>query len=322
MTTDKNLQFARTAFVLTCFFSFSTISISGQNIVDRIDSLMNSYSRNGVFSGAVLAAKKGNIIYKKAFGLADNDWNIPNTPDTKFKIASLSKPFTALLVLQLAEAGKLNLNATISDYILDYKGKFGDSITIDQLLTHTSGIISNLDPAEESIQEKLYHDLRDMARYSESADLCFKPGTGFRYSNLAYNILALIVEKVTGKRFEEVMKQNIFDRAGLYNTCQFQNERIESKLAKGYEYKLLTGLQNAAYYDGSFAVGPGGLISTVEDLFLFDKALYSDILISEDYITKIFTPYSNGHYGYGWFVNFRKVNSNGDSILVADHSEH
>ena len=281
---------------------------------------MTGYHRNGVFNGTVLVADKGEIIYKKAFGVADRDWNIPNTTDTKFKIASISKPFTALIILQLSEAGKLDLNGTISDYIPDYKGKSGDSITIHQLLTHTSGILTSLDPETEAIQERLYHDLRDMVKYAETSELYFKPGTGFRYSNIAYNILAYIIEKVTGKSFEAVLKENISDPAGMINTRHFRNATIESKMARGYEYKLLTGYENASIYDDSYPLGPGSLISTIEDLYLFDRALYSDKLISEDYKAKIFVPASKGNYGYGWFINRRKINSGKDSILIADHS--
>jgi len=179
--------------------SVNMFSLSGQNPAEKIDTLVETYYQNGEFNGVVLVAKKGEIIYEKAFGYADREWDIPNTIDTKFRIASISKPFTALLVLQLAESGKINLNGTITDYIPDYKGKLGDSITIHQLLTHTSGILTSLAPAEENVQERLYHNLREMISFAESADLYFRPGKGFRYSNLSYNILAFIIEKITGK---------------------------------------------------------------------------------------------------------------------------
>jgi len=307
-------------YLILTLFPFIIPSVSGQGTDVKIDSLVKRYYENGVFNGTVLVAKKREIIYMKAFGTADRNWNIPNTIDTKFKIASISKPFTALLILQLAEAGKLNLNGTIIDYIPDYKGSLGDSITIHQLLTHTSGIKTSLDPKDEAIQERLYHSLRDMVKYAESADLYFKPGSAFRYSNLAYNILALIIEKVTGKVYSRVLEENITTPARLSNTRQFENARIENKLARGYEYKLLTGLENAPDYDASYSVGPGSLISTVEDLYLFDQALYSGILISENYKARIFEPASKGKYGYGWFIARKKINSGNDSILVAEHS--
>src|SRR5512135_2789264 len=114
---------------------------TSQDTAVKIDRLMTAYYNNGAFNGVVLAAKNGRIIYEKAFGYADREWNIPNTVDTRFRIASLSKSFTALLVLKLYEQGKIDLNGTIKDYIPDYGGKAGDTITIHQLLTHTSGIL-------------------------------------------------------------------------------------------------------------------------------------------------------------------------------------
>jgi len=313
MAIRKSILFILAGFV-TCLPGYS------QEISDKIDQLINSYYQNGIFNGAVLVSQKGKVIYKKAFGLADREWNIPNTADTKFRIASISKPFTALLILQLAEEGKISLKGTIKEYIPDYKGKQGDSITIHQLLTHTSGVLTSLDPAEEAIQERLYHDLRDMISYTESADLYFKPGTGFRYSNHGYYILAYIVEKVTGKQFKAVLEERILKPLDMLNTRQSNQSRIENKLARGYEYKLLLGYENASGFDDSYTVGAGGLISTVEDLYRFDQALYSDKLISKDFKTKVFYPASNGKYGYGWFINRKKVPSRSDSILVADHS--
>ena len=113
----------------------------GQEISEKIDQLINSYYQNGIFNGAVLVSQKGKIIYKKAFGIADRDWNIPNTTDTKFKIASLSKAFTALAMMQMVSEGEISLNGKIKEYIPDYiRTIWATAITIHQLLTHTSGI--------------------------------------------------------------------------------------------------------------------------------------------------------------------------------------
>jgi tetratricopeptide (TPR) repeat protein len=128
------------------------------------------------------------------------------------------------------------------------------------------------------------------------------------------------VEQVTGKQYSDLLTEKILKPAGMFDTRQGDNIRIEQNLARGYEYKLLRGYENATSFDDSYTVGPGGLISTLEDLYLFDRVLDSDLLISEYYRTKIFTPASNGNYGYGWFINKKKIFSGSDSILVADHS--
>ena len=291
-----------------------------QSTIENIDRLINAYYLNGVFNGAVLVSSKGKIIFKKACGIADREWDIPVTVDSKFFIASLSKSFTAMLILQLVDKGKIGLNGSIKEYCPDYQGKYGDSITIHQLLTHTSGIRSNLDPEEEAVQERLPHSLREMVKYVESSDLLFKPGSGFSYSNLGYNILAYIIEQVSGKSYEIALKEDILDPAGMDNTSQFNNDRIEKKLVRGYEYKLLYGYENATLFDASYCVGSGGLISTVEDLYRWDQMLYSDLLLQGNLKVKMFTPYSSAKSGYGWFINKRKFPGSGDSVVIADHS--
>jgi CubicO group peptidase (beta-lactamase class C family) len=287
---------------------------------DKIDLLINRYCQNNQFNGVVLVSARGKIIYEKAFGIADRERNIPNTIDTKFKIASLSKAFTALLILQLAQSGDIRLNGIITDYIHDYKGKSGDSITIHQLLTHTSGILTSLAPEEEAVQERLHHDLREMVKYAESADLYFKSGTGFRYSNYGYSILACIIEKVTGKSFDAVLHEKILDPAGMFNTGQFDDTLTEDHIARGYEYRLLNGFENATYLDRSYCTGAGSLISTAKDLYLWDQALYSDKLIPGDYRIKMFTPDIHGNYGYGWYISRKEISSGEDSVLIADHA--
>jgi CubicO group peptidase (beta-lactamase class C family) len=292
----------------------------GQDAAQKIDQLMTAYCNNGVFNGAVLVSCKGKVIFKKAFGIADREWDVPVTTDSKFKIASLSKSFTAMQILQLAEAGKISLTGTIKEYCPDYTGRLGDSITILQLLTHTSGLPGDNPPEIEAIQERLPHSLRDMVGYAEKADLVFAPGTGFSYSNFGYYILAYIVERVSGKPYDVALKESVLNPAGMYNTSQFNNDRIEKKLVRGYEYKLLYGYENAVMFDHTYTVGAGGMISTVEDLYRWDRALYSGKLLGRELTAKMFTPFSNGNYGYGWFISYRKIGRTGDSILVADHA--
>jgi hypothetical protein len=188
------------------------------------------------------------------------------------------------------------------------------------LLTHTSGLPGNNPPEIEAIQERLPHSLRDMVGYAEKANLVFTPGTGFGYSNLGYYILAYIVEQVSGKAYDVTLKESVLDPAGMHNSSQFSNDRIEKKLVRGYEYKLLYGYENAVILDHTYTVGAGGIISTVEDLYRWDRALYSNKLLGRELTAQMFTPYSNGHYGYGWFINYKKIGAAGDSILVADHA--
>lgn len=306
-------------FILILFL-FQILAVNGQDIEEKIDLLMTSLNRNGVFNGVVLVASHDKIIYKKALGLADRELNVPLTIDSKFKIASLSKPFTALAILQLVQQGKIKFEGTIKDYIPDYSGPHGDSITIHMLLTHTSGIRNSLDIKEEEIKQRLHHELRDVVKYAEKEDLVSKPGDKFSYSNFAYNILAYIIQQVSGKPFEIYLKENIFDIAGMKNTCQYSNFIVEKNLAKGYEYKLLYGFQNAVFVDASITAGSGGLISTADELYHFNKILYSEILLNQKYKNAIFKPYQPGNYGYGWFISSMKIPGRTESLTIADHA--
>jgi len=291
-------------------------SIVAQTKSEKIDSLLSAYYDADCFNGVVLVSKKGELIFKKAYGLADRELNVQITTDMRFRIASISKPFTALIILQLVDEGIIKLDGKITDYVPDYAGKKGDSITIHQLLTHTSGILQNLDPEKEAIQERLYHSLREMIKYIEESDLYFDPGTGYHYSNLAYNLLAYIAEKVTNKSFDKLLTERVLEPLKMNNTKQSRASEIEKNLTKGYEYKLLSGYENASYIDPSFTVGPGGLISDVGDLSKLDKALYDKRLISRDLYVKMFTPTKYGSYGYGWDIRTKITKSKNDTVAI------
>jgi CubicO group peptidase (beta-lactamase class C family) len=295
-------------------------SAVAQTKQEKIDSLISAYYNADYFNGVILVTEKGDTIIEKAYGIADRELNVSMATNMKFRIASISKPFTALIILQLIDEGILRLDGKIIDYIPDYKGMKGDIITIEQLLTHTSGILQNLDPEKEAIQERLYHSLRDMVKYAEESDLYFEPGTGFHYSNLAYNILAYIAERVTNKPFDRLLGERIFEPLEMRNTSQCIGSKIEKKLSKGYEYKLLSGYENASSFDPSYTVGSGGLISNADDLYKFDKALYARRLISNDLYNKMFTPSKHGSYGYGWELSKKIAAIHRDTITIISHS--
>jgi tetratricopeptide (TPR) repeat protein len=162
--------------------------------------------------------------------------------------------------------------------------------------------------------------LRDMVRYAEEAGLYFEPGTGFHYSNLAYNILACIAESVTGTPFDKLLQERIFEPLDMTHTKQYQAGAIEKNLSKGYEYKLLHGYENAPTYDPSYTVGPGGLVSDAGDLFKFDQALYARHLLSGDLYRKMWTPTRYGSYGYGWELTKQTVPNHPEPINMVSHS--
>ena len=279
-----------------------------QKHIALIDSLCNTYNRIDVLNGAVLVAEDNNVVYKKAFGKANFEWGINNTPGTKFKMASISKPITAVIVLQLCQGGKMNLEDKLSDYLPAYPQ--GDKITIYQLLTHTSGIIDTRDVKNFDNSFGMQHLTRDglLAVFKDSA-LLFQPGKNFYYSSFNYNLLAIIIEKVTGKNFKDVLRERIFNTAGMINTSTIEDNEVKSGYANGYEINY-AGIYNAQYFDASATVGSGSMITTVHDLFLFFKALKTGRLLNADYTKMFFTPSGTDNNGVktgfsSWYFNLK-----------------
>src|SRR6185295_18871081 len=249
---------------LLSIFAFQ-ISVSAQNKVRQIDEVMSLYHKYQQFNGSVLVADNGKVIYKKGFGFANMEWNIPNEPDTRFRLGSITKQFTATLVLQLVEQGKLKLDGKVSDYLDSYRKDTGGKITIHNLLSHTSGVPNYTgQPGFIETVSRNPYAVDDFVKKYASGDLEFEPGAKFNYSNSGYFILGAIIEKVTGKPYEQVLKENIFDPAGMKNTGYDHYDTIIGKRAAGY-VKTPRGYRNAPYLDMTIPYAAGSLYSTVED---------------------------------------------------------
>lgn len=283
----------KTAKIFTLFiiaFVTATNAFAQQN-VKKIDALLKQYYGYGQFNGAILVTENGRVIYKKGFGMANMEWNIPNQPDTKFRIASVTKQFTAALVLQLVEEGKIKLDGKITDYLTDYRKDTGGKVTIHQLLNHTSGI-----PDYTDVSSNPYSAI-DFVKKHVSGDLEFEPGTKYKYNNGGYSILGAIIERVTGKSYETVLQERILAPAGMTNSGYAHNSTLLEKHASSYE-KTPTGYVNAPYIDMAIPYAAGSMYSTVEDLFKWDQSLYENKILSAESKKLMFTP-GLGNYGYG-----------------------
>ncbi|MCS4300997.1 serine hydrolase [Chryseobacterium sp. BIGb0232] len=247
------------------------------------------------FSGTVLVTKEGKVLLKKAYGLADYEWNIKNTIDTKFQLASVTKQFTATAILLLIEKKKLSLDDKLSKFLPDYPK--ADSVTIHMLLSHTSGLAMGFKEIALSSMNKdsAYAEIKKMP-YE------FSPGTKSGYSNIGYYLLARIIEKVSGEKYAVFLKKNIFEKAGMNNTGVSNNESIVEKKAKAY-YHTENGLVHNPYINWEINVGHDGVYSTVEDLALWDKALYGTDILSAQMKKLMFTPYGDENWGYGFIIN-------------------
>ncbi|MEO7992586.1 MAG: serine hydrolase [Chryseolinea sp.] len=277
----------------------------GQTKVEKLDKLISAYAEFGKFNGSVLVAEKGKVIYKKGFGLADMEWNIPNQSDTKHRLGSITKQFTSMLIMQLVEQGKLKLDVPISTYLPDYPKKNGDVITLHHLLTHSSGTpnMTNFPAFVKDIMRKSYSPVQLVNLFADST-LQFKPGERFDYSNSGYILLGYIIEKVSGKSYEQVLQENIFTPLKMSNTGYDHARPLLKNRARGYE-KNGRVYVNADFIDMSVPYAAGSMYSTVEDLYLWDQALYGNQLLRKENMELLFTKHiasGGGHYGYGWGV--------------------
>lgn len=278
---------------------------------------MNNYYHSGEFNGSILVAKNGETILKKGYGYANFEWSIPNSSKTKFHIGSLTKQFTSMLIMQLIEEQKLDLNAKISNYLPTFNESIADSISIFHLLTHTSGLIDYTGEEFWGDSVKLFHNRDYILDNYCGRGLKFVPGTQFDYSNAGYFILGVIIETTTGKNFEDVLHERILNPLGMKYTGMFNPSKIVRESATGY-LKSNDKLQRAPYLDLRNVFSAGGMYSTVEDLFLWDKALYSETLITSKYKDMLFKPYLN-NYGFGWGILDYKLENSGKSIHVVTH---
>ena len=304
--------------IILLFLVVSQHPVLAQDRAAKIQEVLALAHKYRQFNGTALVAENGRVIYKGAFGMANMEWNIPNTPDTKFRLGSITKQFTSMLTLQLVEQGKIKLDGKISDYLPDYRKDIGQKVTVHHLLTHTSGIPSYTgQPAFFENVSRNPYKVADFVKKYASGDLEFEPGSKYSYNNSGYFLLGAIIEQVTGKPYEQVLKQNILDPAGMKNTGYDHHDTIIPKRASGYS-KTADGYTNALYLDMSIPYAAGSMYSTVEDLYLWDQALYTDKLLSAQSKALMFKPFLE-NYAYGWVITNASFKQNDQPVQVITH---
>lgn len=277
-------------------------------IPEQIESLMNTYNDIGQFDGSVLVADGEGVIFKGGFGLSNREWETFNDPETKFRIGSVTKQFTAALILKLAEEGLLDLDQMISDYQPDFRQDIGGKVSIHHLLTHTSGI-SLPDFSMEEYDSIFQKELTtEQILQLSSGDLLFEPGSKFRYSSAGYMILGAIIEEITSKTYAESLKDYILCPLDMNDTGVDNYEDILPKRASGYQTNYGLGNARFKYMPSSFS--SGSLYSTVEDMHKWFSGLCSGKLLKKESVELIFSKHivsHRGFYGYGWFIDDRKI---------------
>jgi CubicO group peptidase (beta-lactamase class C family) len=285
------------------FLLFPILSHAQKNYPELLDKHMQAELKVKEYNGTVLVVQKGKTIYQKAFGLADREWNIPNSLNTKFRIGSITKQFTAACILQLSEKGLLYLDDKLSKYIPDYPK--GDSVTIHMLLNHTSGIKNYTNMEAFWPKAILPLPIDSMIAIFKYAPYDFSPGTKFNYSNSGYYLLGFIIEKVSGTTYREYLLKNVIQKAGLKNTDVDRLDSILQYRAKGYA-KTNTGWRHAQLISMEAPYSAGAMVSTVNDLHSWMKALLSHTIISAKSLIRMTTPYKN-NYGYGLDIDSLKT---------------
>lgn len=291
------------ATALMAVFSFAQDAAEPvpEALADRIQAHLAAYHALDQFNGTALVADDGEVIYQGAMGLANADWQIANDLDTKFRLASVTKQFTAMLVLLLVKDGKLELNAPMTRYLPDYPAASGDQVTIHHLLNHTSGIPSYTDrPGFMSRDAKQALPVGEFIAKYCSDPLDFEPGTEFRYNNSAYFLLGAIIEAVTGQSYKEALRERIFDPLEMDDTGHDDAYAVLSKRATGYT-DTLGRRRVATWMDMSTPYSAGALYSTTGDMWKWDRALRAKTLLDGELEARMFTPGAE-HYGYGWFI--------------------
>lgn len=284
---------------------FLTTVAKSQTITEKIDEVMQRYTELDQFSGTVLLAKDGKVLYTKAFGDANKSFGIKNKIDTKFNIASMGKMFTGVSIFQLHERGTLDVNAPVITYLKNFP--LGDKITIYHLLSHTSGLGNYMRHPDYRADRIAFKKIDDLLPIIYEQEVQFEtPGERFSYSNSGMIILGAIIEKLTGQSYSDYITKNIFEPTKMYDTeMRFGDEVVQNR-ATGY-MRSISGKFHNNYSKSSTPSADGGILSTVGDIFKFDQALYSPILINNVSKEKMFTALKIT-YGLAFQVEERQGN--------------
>ena len=291
--------------VLIMGITFQENSLRGQNIEQRIDELLQDVYPDGEPGCVALVTRQNQILYKKAFGSANLELNVPMRTEMVFEIGSLTKQFTSVSTLILIEQGKTALSDPISNY-LDFCPDAWKSITIRHLLNHTSGI-KNL-TSMEILSKVSRQDFtpREVIALFEKEPLDFQPGESWNYSNSGYVILGYIIEKITGQEYGNFITENIFKPLKMNNSFYGNWSRIIKNRVSGYQKK--ESLINADYLSFTLPYSAGALMMTVEDFYTWNQALHNYQIVKKETLDQAFIKgrLNNGSvtdYGYGWFIS-------------------
>jgi CubicO group peptidase (beta-lactamase class C family) len=309
---DKFIAFAVLFFSILAMPAVAAAAPAGpaQKTVDdalakRIDAVMAEIYKPGEPGAAIIIRKDGKTIFRKGYGMADMELGVPVEPDMVFRLGSITKQFTAVSILILAEQGKLSLQDEITKFLPDFPTQ-GRTITIEHLLTHTSGLKSYTNLSEWLPLWRKDMTVREIINLTKDKPMEFAPGERWNYNNTGYVLLGAVIEKVSGLTYEDYVNKNIFGPLGMKHSYYGNTERIIPRRIPGYQMGN-DGFVNAPYLSMTQPYAAGSLLSSVDDLAIWNDAVFSGKLLKKEWLDKAFTPcpLKNGGstgYGYGWFI--------------------
>lgn len=325
-------QFMRVALIVVLLSSIS-ILYGQSDLTTHIEELVNQSWPKDIQGLAIIAVQDGKTVYRSARGLANIELDVPMTPEMVFRIGSITKQFTAAAILLLEEQGKLKVEDTIDKYLPEYPSEQASIITIDHLLSHTSGVknITEVPKYIDANDSRHWVTVSELIDYFKDYDLDFQPGEKYSYSNSGYMLLGAIIEAVSGKSYADFIQESIFDRLGMNNSHYDDYYKIIPNRISAY-YETDEGIIHSEFMSMTRPYAAGGLLSTVDDLAIWDQALHSGKVLNETSYRKMTTngTLNNGNkqiYGYGIFVsnNGLKTYDHGGGIggfhSVIIHSE-
>lgn len=301
---------------------------------ERIETLISDYSNKGVFSGNILVKEKGESVVKLSKGLANRDWSIKNNITTKFRVASLSKMFTAVAILTLIDQKKITLETQVKAILGDIESTIPEKLTVFQLLTHTSGLRDYYDESTGYEGWDVFVDnntLHKLVTNKDFADLFInlepenEPGTKYKYNNGGYILLAMVIEKIEGQSFESYVKQEVFEPLGMIDTFYGRLDHVQKNTAEGYTKQYnqadeMIGWMKNIYEAIPASAGDGGATTTVDDLFRFYDGIRSGALLSETSREHFFSAHVvdelEGYLGYDWKYGFAQMIIEKDEEII------
>ncbi len=299
------------------FLLCSLLMVGSSKVPDKyseIDRLLSQLHDYNLLNGVVLFADGDDVVYKRAFGKANFEWDIPNCFETRFQIASITKTFTAYLTILLAEEGLLSLDDTITKYFPDYPAETGNRITIEHLLEQSSGIPDYLnDPAFLQTNALLEHEPSEVLEYFAYSELEFEPGTDWNYGNSGFFLLGLIIEEVTGMSYEEAIEKYIAEPLQLSDTGYADSSSIIERLATGYTRNPI-GYERSPFIHSSVGFSAGMMYSTATDLFKWSRALFGGDLSESENVRRMVSQQIED-YGYGIFLGEQRIGDRTEYVI-------